>query len=212
MVFGGWPAEAVEFYEGLEADNTKTYWTEHKSVYEDVVRAPMEDLLDELEPEFGEGRIFRPHRDVRFSADKSPYKTAIGATLAKGGYVSLSADGLGAGLGTYVMARDQLDSFRRAVDDDRTGAELEAIVAQVRADGIDVASREVLKTAPRGYPRDHPRIELLRHKSLHAWRHWPVGAWLGTAEAKTRVVELLRQAQPLQAWLDTNVGASQLEG
>ena len=211
MAFKGWPAEALEFYEGLEVDNTKAYWTDHKAVYEELVRAPMEALLAELAPEFGEGRIFRPYRDVRFSADKSPYKTAMGAQLAGGGYVQLSSEGLAAGLGTYVMAKDQLERFREAVADDRTGAELEAIVGQVRGSGIEVTGRDVLKTAPRGYPKDHPRIEWLRHKSLIAWREWTAGAWLGTAKAKSRVVEFLHQARPLQDWLDANVGASELE-
>jgi uncharacterized protein (TIGR02453 family) len=212
MAFRGWPVEAIEFYEGLEVDNSKTYWTENKAVYEKQVRAPMEVLLAELAPEFGEGRIFRPHRDVRFSADKSPYKTAMGATLAGGGYLQLSSDGLAAGLGTYVMAKDQLDRFRRAVDDDRLGTELESVVAEVRSKDIEVTGREVLKTAPRGYPKDHPRIELLRHKSLIGWKQWEVGAWLGTAEAKGRVVTFLHDARPLQDWLDAHVGESELEG
>ena len=97
MTFSGWPAVALEFYEGLEADNSKTYWTAHKAVYEAGVLAPMDELLAELEDEFGEAKVFRPNRDIRFSADKSPYKTAIGATLSAGGYVQLSADGLAAG-------------------------------------------------------------------------------------------------------------------
>src|SRR5688572_10134866 len=106
MAFSGWPEEAVEFYEGLEADNSKTYWQQHKHVYDGCVRAPMEELLAELAPRFGDGKIFRPYRDVRFSADKSPYKTAIGATLTGGGYIQLSADGLSAGAGMYHMAPD----------------------------------------------------------------------------------------------------------
>src|SRR5256884_9626511 len=96
MVFRGWPAEAIEFYEGLEADNSKTYWQENKAVYEELVRGPMDALLAELAPEYGEGRIFRPYRDVRFSKDKSPYKTAIAATLANGGVRTFSAPGPGA--------------------------------------------------------------------------------------------------------------------
>ena len=180
MAFQGWPVEALEFYEGLEVDNTKAYWTDHKAVYDARSGAPMEALLADLAAEFGEGKIFRPYRDVRFSADKSPYKTAMGARLGGGGYVQLSSEGLAAGLGTYVMANDQLERFRRAVADDRTGVELEAVVEQVHGSGIEVTGREVLKTAPRGYPKDHPRIEWLRHKSLIAWREWPAGAWLGT--------------------------------
>ena len=73
MGFGGWPEEALEFYEGLEADNSKTYWKQHKTVYDDAVRRPMEELLAELAKEFGEGKIFRPYRDVRFAKDKTPY-------------------------------------------------------------------------------------------------------------------------------------------
>src|SRR2546423_1141462 len=94
MAFRGWPAEAIEFYEGLLADNTRTYWQAHRTTYDEKVRAPMVELLAELEPKWGAGKIFRPYRDVRFSADKMPYKTAIGAMLEKGGYVQISADGL----------------------------------------------------------------------------------------------------------------------
>lgn len=112
MAFDGIPVEAIEFFEGLEADNTKTYWTEHKAVYDERVRAPMEALLAELAPVHGEGKIFRPYRDVRFSTDKSPYKTTIAATLAKGGDVSLDADEFAVGTGYYMMAKDQLARFR----------------------------------------------------------------------------------------------------
>jgi uncharacterized protein (TIGR02453 family) len=204
--FRGWPAEAVEFYEGLEADNSKAYWTDNKAVYEEQVRGPMEELLRELAPEFGEGKIFRPYRDVRFSKDKSPYKTAMGATLAGGGYVHLSANGLGAGSGMYHMEPDQLDRFRRAVADDKTGGQLEKLVAAVRKKGIDVSAHDSLKTAPKGYPKDHPRIERLRQKGLITWKEWPVGAWLGSKQAKTRVVEFLRTSKPINDWLAANVG------
>src|SRR2546423_8844512 len=138
VAFRGWPTEALEFYEGLEADNSKTYWLDHKQVYDEKVYAPMAALLAELEPEFGPGRIFRPYRDVRFSADKSPYKTSIGAWLEVGGYVQLSADGLAAGCGMYQLAPDQLDRYRRAVADDRTGKELTAVIATIERAGVAV--------------------------------------------------------------------------
>ena len=77
VTFRGWPSEALEFYEGLTADNSKTYWTAHKAVYESQVLAPMEALLVELEAEFGAGKIFRPYRDVRFSADDNARYLAI---------------------------------------------------------------------------------------------------------------------------------------
>jgi len=207
-VFRGWPAEAVEFYEGLEADNSKSYWHAHKREFEDLVRAPMAALVQELEPEFGAGKIFRPYRDTRFSADKSPYKTRIYAAFEGGGYVQFSADGLGAGQGYWTVAPDQLDRYRRSVAEDRSGAELETVVAALGKRGIEVRARESLKTAPRGYPRDHPRAELLRQKGLVAWREWPPGPWLGTRKAKDRVVGFLHDSAPLRAWLDTHVGPS----
>jgi uncharacterized protein (TIGR02453 family) len=208
MAFRGFPAEAIEFYEGLEADNTRAYWQDHKKEYEEVVKGPMVELLAELAGEFGEGKIFRPFRDVRFSKDKSPYKTAIGATLERGGYVQFSAQGLAAGAGYYVMMPDQLDQYRRAVDDDKAGEDLVRIAAALGKAKIDVTGHDTLKTAPKGYPRDHPRIDLLRHKGLIAWKQWPVAAWMGTAKAKQRVVDFFVASRPLILWLDTHVGPS----
>ena len=113
MAFGGWPAEAVEFYEGLEADNSKSYWTSHKAVYEDAVLGPMQELTELLAAEFGEPKIFRPYRDIRFSADKTPYKTHIGAVLGHTSYVQFSADGLGAGAGMWHLEPGQLTGTGR---------------------------------------------------------------------------------------------------
>jgi uncharacterized protein (TIGR02453 family) len=207
--FQGWRAEALEFFEGLEADNSKTYWQQNRTVYDTLVRAPMEDLLEELAPEWGPGRIFRPYRDIRFSADKSLYKTHIAAAVGDG-YVQLTADGLGAGAGMWEMAPDQLDRYRRAVSEERSGGKLVDVVAKVRVAGLEVTPHDVLKSAPRGYPKDHPRIELLRYKGLIAWREWPAGPWLGTRQALDRVTEFFGLAEPLVAWLRAHVGPSQL--
>jgi uncharacterized protein (TIGR02453 family) len=209
MAFRGWPAEALEFFEGLEADNSKAYWERNRDVYETTVRAPMDALLRALEPEWGEGRIFRPYRDIRFSADKSPYKTHIGATVGDG-YVQLNADGLGVGSGMWHMAPDQLDRYRAAVDDAGAGSALEEVVEAGRRGGLEITGHEVLKTAPKGYPKDHPRIELLRCKGLVTWRDWPAARWLGTAKAKDRVEEFFRASAPLNDWLRAHVGPSDL--
>jgi uncharacterized protein (TIGR02453 family) len=206
MAFTGWPVEALEFFEGLEADNSRSYWLAHKAVYDDQVRGPMLALLTELEPEFGAGKIFRPNRDVRFSKDKSPYKTAMGATLELGGYIQLNAWGLAAGSGMYQMAADQLDRYRQAVVNDRTGGELERLIKEVGRHDVEITGHGRLKSTPRGYQKDHPRIELLRNKGVVAWKEWPAQAWLGTAAAKDRIVEFLRNAQPLGEWLSVNVG------
>lgn len=211
MAFSGWPEEALDFYEGLAADNSKTYWTKHKAVYDAAVLAPMTELVEELAPEFGEAKIFRPYRDVRFSKDKSPYKTHIGALVGRG-YVQFSAQGLAAGNGMYGMAPDQLDRYRQAVASDRTGRELEDVIAAIEREEIGVSGRDVLKSAPRGYPADHPRIGLLRYRGVVAWKEWPVEAWLETAAASDRVTGFLWATRPLSTWLATNVGPSATEG
>jgi uncharacterized protein (TIGR02453 family) len=205
MAFNGWPDEALEFYEGLLADNSKTYWTRHKEIYDSCVLGPMTELVAELAPEFGEAKIFRPYRDVRFSKDKTPYKTHIGALIGNG-YVQFSAQGLAAGDGMYHLAPDQLERYRQAVADDRTGKELTKVIAEVEGHGIEVHGRDPLKSAPRGYPADHPRIGLLRYKGLVAWQQWPAEAWLGTAAAAGRITGFLRAARPLSTWLDSHVG------
>jgi uncharacterized protein (TIGR02453 family) len=208
MTFRGWKAEALEFFDGLEVENTKAYWERNKATYESLVRAPMLELVAELSPKTG-GKIFRPYRDVRFSKDKSPYKTNI-AAMVDDGYVQLTAHGLGAGAGMWEMASDQLERYREAVAATTSGRKLERLVEDVRGAGIVVSGHGELKTVPRGYPKDHPRADLLRCKGLTAWRDWEPAPWLGTAKAKDRLVEFFTVSRPLRRWLDANVGGSML--
>jgi uncharacterized protein (TIGR02453 family) len=209
--FRGWSQAAIDFYEGLEADNSKAYWTAHKDVYESEVRAPFEALSELVADEFGALRVFRPYRDVRFSKDKSPYKTRCYAvTEGEGGeayYVELSARGLVAASGYWMMATDQLARYRAALDDHTVGDELERAVAVVRANRL-VIEGHGLKTAPRGYRRDHPRIELLRYKSLAAMRTFEPAAWLATKGAAGRITDTWRAAAPVNRWLNAHVGPS----
>lgn len=209
MAFSGWPVEAVEFYDQLQADNSKPYWQDHKAVYEQCVRAPMEQLLAELADEFGAGKLFRPYRDVRFSANKEPYKTSCAATLGQGvgqAYVSFSADGLSVGGGLYMPDPAALQRYRTAVDREKSGTQLARIVDDLHKAGYQTMAHEVLKTAPKGFPKDHPRIDLLRHKGIAMMKDWPVGAWLGTAKAKDKVISTLRAGVPLNEWLSRYVG------
>jgi uncharacterized protein (TIGR02453 family) len=205
MAFSGWPEEALDFYDGLAADNSKTYWTEHKAIYTEKILGPMTELAEELAGEFGEPKLFRPYRDIRFSNDKSPYKTHIGVVVGGTGYVQLSAGGLAAGAGLWQLAPDDLARYRAAVADDGRGAELEQIIAEIEQADVTVQGHGVLKSAPRGYPADHPRIALLRYKGLTAWKQWPVEPWLETAAAKDQVTSFLRTTLPLCSWLTTHV-------
>ena len=210
--FEGFPAAAFAFYRGLEADNSKPFWTANQQTYLEEVRAPIAALTTELADEFGLFQLFRPHRDVRFSKDKTPYKTSQGAvTEGEGGelyYLNLSSTGVFAGSGMYRMASDQLDRFRRAVDAEATGTALVEIVA-----GLErryTIGEPDLKVAPRGFPRDHPRIRFLRHKGITVGRQLPIAPAIHTRRAARTITDTWRGAAPLHEWLATHVGPSTL--
>ncbi|MFD0691179.1 DUF2461 domain-containing protein [Actinomadura fibrosa] len=205
MTFSGFSERSFEFYEGLLADNSKAYWTVHKEDYERHVRGPMSELLAELEEEFGPGKLFRPYRDVRFSKDKTPYKTHQGGHTGQGYYVQIDADGLMVAGGMYAPTPEQLRRYREAVGSDTFGKELEAIVEELRSAGLEIAG-DRLKTRPRGTPEDHPRLELLRHRSLYAHQGWPADPWMRTPEVVTRVRESWRRLRPLVEWGDQHIG------
>ncbi len=204
MAFSGWPSQALEFYQGLESDNTKAYWNAYKAVYTDAVLRPMEELAEELAAEFGQPKIFRPYRDIRFSNDKTPYKTHIGATIGATSYVQFSADGLSVGAGRWHLEPDELTKYRAAVAGP-DGAELTAIIADLEKAGIEIHGHASLKSAPRGYPVDHPRAGLLRHKGLTTWRHWNPEPWLETAEPVERIREFCRTNRAFCDWLGSHL-------
>ena len=211
MSFTGFPVDSLRFYEGLIADNTRTYWQANKPLFERAVRTPMLALLDEL-ADYGPYHLFRPNKDVRFSKDKTPYKDHIAAYgESQGGagfYVQYSASGMVAGSGYYHMAPDQLDRFREALDRQAVGAEIASIIDKLRPKGLEITAIGSLKTSPRGYPRDHPRIELLRLKGLVGSRRWKPAKWMQTKAVVGRVREAWDTGAPMNAWLDVHVGPS----
>ncbi len=159
--FEGFPSEAFDFYDALADNNTKPWWNEHKSDYTMYVRDPLLALLGELRPEFGEPHVFRPYRDARFSKDKTPIKDHqggfVGVEDAMGYYVQISGKGLMVAGGWYAPEGDQIARYRTSVDGP-AGAELERILATMKRTW-EIDGRPV-KTRPRGYDADHPRIEL----------------------------------------------------
>ncbi|MCV2488443.1 DUF2461 domain-containing protein [Geodermatophilus sp. YIM 151500] len=213
MTFQGFPDAGLVFYEGLEADNSKTYWTRHKAVYEEQVRAPLQAMLDELAGEFGPAKVFRPYRDVRFSNDKTPYKTHQGAVVAREGsgvgawYVQISAEGLLVAGGAWRLESDQVDRFRRGVADGVQGARLLDELGTLSAAGYGIEG-DRLTRVPKGFDVDDARAALLRHKSLHASRRWDPADWLHDRRALDEVRAAWRAFGPLNRWLADNVGAT----
>lgn len=216
--FDGFPPDSFAFFVELEKDNTTAFWRDQKPRWERVVRDPMRSLLDELSREFGALRMFRPHRDVRFSTDKSPYKLWAGATSesrAVGGvgyYIEVSASRMITGFGAMSLARDQLSRFRAAIHNEVGGRAFEKVLRDLDARGLPVTPGidSPLKTVPRNYPADHPRAELLRFKGAAVVREWEPAEWMHTRHALEEIRGVWRAAAPLKNWLESHVGASEL--
>ena len=207
VTFEGFPVAALDFYDDLEVDNTKSFWEAHKAMYADSGRRPMESRTAELTAEFGPAKIFRPYRDVRFAKDKTPYKTHQGAFVAVGPalgfYLELSARGVRVGSGFYDAGGPRLGRLREAMAEERTGEQLVAMLAAYDADGWEIGG-ETLKTSPRGYGADHPRIALLRRKQLFVGR--PYGfdeSALGPGLAD-RVRGDWQALRPMVEWLSSH--------
>ena len=205
--FVGWRGDFQGFFLGLRMDNSKAYFESHRRQYEDEVKGPMIALLAELEPEFGPAHLTRPNRDIRFSANKSPYKLNIYADARNGGYVALDAEGLVAAGGRYMMDASQLSRFREAIAADRSGKDLVKIVATLRDKGYEVGGQD-LKRVPPPHPQDHPRGDLLRHKKLIYWRRWPIQAWIASSKTRDRVAEVWRDGAGLNSWLGKHLDNS----
>jgi len=205
--FKGWPEDFQRFFIGLELDNSKKYFEANRRTYEDSVKGPMVALLESLEPDFGPGKVFRANRDIRFSKDKSPYKTNIAADVgmgSKGGYLSLDARGFTVATGRYVMSPEEIARFRKKVAADASGTQLAGIVTRLMKSGYDIGG-EQLKRVPPPWPQEHARADLLRRKSLYVWKNYGLRPWLGSASARRYVVKMWTDAQPLNDWFKKNL-------
>jgi uncharacterized protein (TIGR02453 family) len=206
--FTGFPPAALDFYDDLEVDNTRSFWEKHKAVYAESVRAPMEALTAALVAEFApDGRtakVFRPYRDVRFAKDKTPYKTHQGAFVAVGPstgfYVEVSPRGIRTDAGFYEASGPRLAAFRAAAAHDHFGPQLEKVLRRLEKRGFDIGG-DRLKTSPRGYDADHPRIELLRHRSLQAGHQLGFGPVIHTPDLLDLVRDDWRALRPLVEWV-----------
>ncbi|MGZ8805351.1 MAG: DUF2461 domain-containing protein, partial [Microbacterium sp.] len=202
MVFGGLHPDAPAFFRELAADNTKAWWTANHERYSAHVRGPFEALAAELEPEFGDLKIFRPYRDVRFSADKTPYKLHIGMVSRSpiAHYLQLSASGLLVGGGVYDVPPAALARFREIVDDPRLSAGLDAVLHDTREEGFAPMTDDALRTAPRGYSVEHPRIDLLRLRHLAIGREDALGDWMWSPDAFDIVSDAWRSVSTWCRW------------
>ena len=187
--FRGWPEGCQRFFIGLELDNSKKYFEANRRTYEESVRGPMAALLDSLKPDYGDGKIFRANRDIRFSKDKSPYKTNIAATVGmgeKGGYISLDARSFTVATGRYMLSPEELTKFRKKVASESAGALLAAIVKKLERSGYDIGGEE-LKRVPADQPASRAGDQRRSHRGTIQGAQVPEGlARSGASDGNTR--------------------------
>lgn len=208
--FRGFPPEAIEFLRELEANNDRDWFKANRARYDEHLIAPVTALSKDL-TDLGRPHLFRPWNDTRFRPAppiKEQVGLAIGYEGAGGFYVEISLDGLLVAAGLHNPAPDQIDRFRQAVDAGRTAASLTRAIASAEDAGLDLNAPDLVR-APRGYPAAHPRVELLRRRSLTVARRHDIGPWLHKPKAGTRIREELQAAAPLVRWLREHVGVTQ---
>jgi uncharacterized protein (TIGR02453 family) len=219
--FVGMPDEGLAFLEDLEEQNSKEFFDTHRQLFKEQVQAPFAALVEAATtrlrrsaPDLGQPKLFRIYRDLRFSKDKTPYKTSMSASVPHrspsegegrgvdtGYYVNVGPAGLYAAAGLYHPSRPELERIRAAVADPDTGGELEAILRRAAGKGL-VPWLNPLQRMPRPWPADHPRAELLRARNFILNRPHERAPWLLTAELLDRLVADWQAMVPFNRWLE----------
>ena len=209
----GFGPDAARFFRELAENNSREFFTTNRERFDREVAEPLAALLDSLPQIYHPFKTFRMNRDVRFSKDKSPYKaqhSAISGTDGVDYYLHIDAHGFLAATGSYMFSSDQLDRFRSCVAAEKTGARLESIMTELRRKrslNVDSGGAPPLKTAPRGYPKDHARIELLRRKGLIGSRSLTGTDLRSQAKLRRFVVDTFEMCEDLNRWIAGHVGS-----
>jgi uncharacterized protein (TIGR02453 family) len=221
MAFTGFSRDTLQFLKELEQHNDKEFFDANKERFERVWVAPARDFVVEVgskvqklaktihfEPKVG-GSMMRMNRDIRFSKDKSPYKTHLDLFFWEGDekgwgrpgfFFRLTKSELLVGAGMHGFEAEHLAKYRAAVGHKKSGEALAKLVASLEKAGVTVG-QESYKKVPKGFDPEHPRARLLRFGSLHAMVGGKVPAELGSPKLVGVVYERFARVAPLRAWL-----------
>jgi uncharacterized protein (TIGR02453 family) len=187
--FEGFPREGISFLRRLKKNNNREWFNKHKTEYEELVKFPMQTFIssmkqpmEKLAPEIqvDENRsLFRIYRDTRFSKNKTPYKTHVAAVFhlkghweeTAGFYVHIEPGGVYVGGGIYMPDSDQLKRIRAAIAE-KSDEFLAIMKNKIFRKTFNALEGEKLQRAPLGYPKAHPMIEWLKHKSFYTGVEW----------------------------------------
>lgn len=222
--FTGFPREGIQFLKQLKKNNKRDWFLQHKHIYDEKVKMPMVSFLEDVrlglrkfapEMDFDPARaIFRIYRDVRFSSDKSPYKTHIAASInpdlpvntPAGFYIHIEPGEVFAAGGLYHPGTAELSSIRKTIANDPKRLRRVLGHATFREHCPELYG-ERLSRAPRGFPQDHPALDLLRYKQYLAYERFGAQTAL-TSELTTRTLDSFRAFLPLIRYLNEALGAS----
>ena len=220
--FDGFPKGTFDFLAELTEHNNREWFTANRARYESYYLAPALAFIEALGPRLVaevsrdtkyearvNGSLFRINRDVRFSADKTPYKNHIDMWFWQGErkgwetpgfFMRLEPHQWALGAGMHHLGKDALAAYRAAVIEDRDGEALEAAVAKLAGTGLEIGGSS-RKTVPRGYDASHPRAAFLLHEALFAMHYGPVPAEAHTPGFVEVCLGYFKAASPISAWL-----------
>lgn len=219
--FEGFPLEGINFFKRLKRNNNRTWFEAHRNEYETCVKSPMQSLITALQPYFSQfapeydlnpkRAIFRIYRDVRFSSDKTPYKTHVAAHfvlrgkpkgfVGSGYYLEINPDELYVGGGIYIPESEQLKKIRKKIADD--GKTFLSIVEDRHFKKLFAPfDWEKLQRIPKGFEEDHPMAEWLKYKQFFVGVTWPVDKCL-KASFVQNVAQTCKDLTPLVLFLNS---------
>lgn len=218
--FSGFPPETTGFLRDLSANNSKEWFNEHRGDYDDYWLRPAKafvvaagEALQDIAPVEAQprvnGSIFRVNRDIRFAADKRPYKDYLDfwfwegerRSAASGFYLRIKPDGVGIGVGAHSFDKERLAAYRVAVTDPVSGKSLQAAVGVIQKAGYEVKG-EQYKTLPRGFSTDDEfTARMLRYNALWIGEDQPAPKVLGNRRFVKWATTRWAKMEPLHRWL-----------
>lgn len=224
QTFTGFPQEGLQFLADLAQNNNREWFQTHKQMYLDTIVAPAQAFVLAIGEGLqsissgirydtrtnGSGSLMRIYRDVRFSKDKTPYKTNVGIvwwegngkkTEEPGFYFGLDSSGAGTHAGLHGFSKGMLHAYRDAVVDDSLGNELAEILNTITQNGRYTLSAPHYKRTPRGYDAENPRADLLLYNGLYASAPTLPEGIITSPELVDVCLEQFRHMVPLQQWL-----------
>jgi len=208
-VFTGFGKDLIKYYIQLEENNNREWFHANRAMYDENVAIPLKKIAEDLSIDYGPVKIFRPYRNVRFWPDLPPLNEhaslTANAEANSAYYLRIDADGMLLGAGNWQPSKSQLTEFRMIAATNSGAQSIRSVLTKLHAHSFELSTENALKSAPRGYAKDDPNIDLLRLKSLSLSAHFSPGPWLYSSDFLNRVQAGWQSLTPWILWLRSNL-------